>query len=178
MAADNPTLALLRDVSNTRAFAPGPVPADAEHAILEAARWSGSAHNYQPWHLVVVRDPATVARIAAASHHIAWMAGAPLLLVVVMANQHPEWDAYDEGRLTERAMLAAEALGLGAGMGWVHAGPERDTVHRIVGAPEGAMVRSVIAFGTPAPGAIRRPTDRKPLAEIASCDRVGAGGIA
>ena len=175
MTIENPTLAVLRNVSNTRDFAAAPVPDVTVSALLEAARWSGSSRNLQPWHLVVVRDRQRIKEIAAATDHISWMADAPLLLVVVMANQHPQFDCYDEGRMTERVLIAAKSLGLGAGMGWVPAGEGRDAVLRIVGAPAGAMVRTVIAVGTPVPGATHRPTNRKPLAEFASRERYGTG---
>jgi coenzyme F420-0:L-glutamate ligase/coenzyme F420-1:gamma-L-glutamate ligase len=34
--------------------------------ILEASRWAPSAHNAQPWHFIVIKDPATKHRLAEA----------------------------------------------------------------------------------------------------------------
>jgi 5,6-dimethylbenzimidazole synthase len=41
-----------------RAFAPGEVPREHYEHILEAARHAPSGANSQPWHFIVVRDPA------------------------------------------------------------------------------------------------------------------------
>ena len=42
-----------------------PVAAEDLAAVLEAARWSPSAHNMQNWEIVVVDDPAVLDKIAA-----------------------------------------------------------------------------------------------------------------
>ena len=47
----------LRTVRQIRQYAPGPVPDDVLAEILEAARWTGSSRNTQPWRFIVVEDP-------------------------------------------------------------------------------------------------------------------------
>ncbi len=64
MPSPTEPMALLRDERNVRHFAPDPVPDEAIAAILDVARWTGSAKNAQPWHFVVVRDRATIAALA------------------------------------------------------------------------------------------------------------------
>lgn len=46
--------AFLRSRRSVRRFLPQPVPADVVQRILETALWAPSAHNRQPWRLVVV----------------------------------------------------------------------------------------------------------------------------
>jgi nitroreductase len=82
-----------------------------------------------------------------------------------MRGDNPEWDAYDEGRAAERMLIAAGALGLGAGIGWVRAA-QRPAVAAFLGLIAPAFVRTIISLGHPteaarrlhsAPGAARRP---------------------
>ena len=47
---------LIRERRSTRRFRPDPVPDGYVDKILEAARWSMSGANSQPWEFVVVRD--------------------------------------------------------------------------------------------------------------------------
>jgi nitroreductase len=54
---------LLRRRRSVRDIAPDPVPADVIDAAIEAAGSAPSGANRQPWRFVVVRDPATKARI-------------------------------------------------------------------------------------------------------------------
>ena len=42
-------IALLRSLRAVRQFRPDPVPQEVVDAVLEVARWSGSASNHQPW---------------------------------------------------------------------------------------------------------------------------------
>lgn len=46
-----------------RRFKPDPVPDELIDKIIEAARWSPSGENEQPWRLIIVRDPETKAKI-------------------------------------------------------------------------------------------------------------------
>ena len=50
--------ALIRTRRSIRRYQPEPVPEEMLRRILEAAIWAPSAHNRQPWRLVVLTDPA------------------------------------------------------------------------------------------------------------------------
>jgi 5,6-dimethylbenzimidazole synthase len=54
---------VVRGRRTSRAFAPVDVPREHVEMILEAARHAPSGANSQPWHYVVVTDPAVKARI-------------------------------------------------------------------------------------------------------------------
>src|ERR687893_1424619 len=101
-----------------RQFRGDPVPQEVVDDILEVARLSGSASNRQPWEIVVVRERSTLDALAKVEGYAGHLRGAPLGIVLVMAGQRQEQEAYDEGRLCERIMLAAKAHGVGSSIGW------------------------------------------------------------
>ena len=97
------------------------------------------------------------------------MAGAAVAIAIAMPGDNPEWDAYDEGRAAERILVAAGALGLGAGIGWV-VGANRAEVAALLDLTPPAFVRTIISLGHPTEAA-RRPrsapgTARRPLADF------------
>jgi nitroreductase len=52
-------LALLKARRSVRAFRSDPIPDDAVDKIIEAARFSPSGGNSQPWEFIVIKDPET-----------------------------------------------------------------------------------------------------------------------
>jgi nitroreductase len=167
----------LRSLRQTRRFTDQPVPEDVVADLLEVARWSGSSKNSQPWHFIVVTDPETRKTLSESGEYAGFLAGAPLVIAIAMAGPSPRSESYDEGRVTERIMLAADAHGLGAGTGWFAPGAEgEDRVNGALGLPEGMSVRQAIGIGYPAPADQRARSvhgGRKPLEEIASRERFG-----
>lgn len=166
----------LRSLRAVRNFLPDPVPQEVMDDVLNVARWSGSASNKQPWEIIVIRDRETLDALAAVEGYAGHLAGAPLGIVLVMAGNRAEQEAYDEGRLSERIMLAAWAHGVGSSIGWI-VGSGRDAAKDLLGVPRGRMVRTAISFGYP-DDTVRRPRKgpgaaRKPLSEIVYEERYG-----
>lgn len=161
----------LRTLRQVRRFQPGAIPDDQLHAILNVARWSGSASNKQPWTLIVVRDPEMLKRLADASQTAKHVAGASAAIVIVLDGASKTTETYDEGRLTERVMLAAKVFGIGAGIGWVGDGDHARQVRDLLGIPAEKTVRSMISLGYPAEGAPSSHGGRKPFAEAVAYDR-------
>lgn len=120
--ADQPTaetvLTALRRTRQVRRFSAEPVAEADLQAILEVARWSGSSINRQPWSFIVVRRRADLERLAELAPYAKHVAGAAVAIAIAMGGDNPEWDAYDEGRVAERILIAAGALGYGAAIGW------------------------------------------------------------
>ena len=60
--ASNPeeVIALLRGLRAVRQFRPDAIPQEVVDAILDVARWSGSASNRQHWEFVVIRKKETL----------------------------------------------------------------------------------------------------------------------
>lgn len=160
---------VMRRLRAVRTFTDEPVADELLDEILAVARWTGSAQNLQPWRFVVIRESATLRRLGALMPNAPQVGRAPLAIAVVMPGERAVLHAYDEGRVTERILLAAAALGLGAAVGWVN--PEaREEAMALLGIPDDRMLRSVAAIGHPAPEASKprsRPgTARLPLDEL------------
>lgn len=165
-------LSFLRSLRAVREFRDEPVPREVVDDILEVARLSGSASNRQPWELVVIREQATLDALADVEGYADHLRGAALGIVPVMAGEREGQEAYDEGRLCERIMLAAWAHGVGSSIGWFVGGGVAG-VKEILGIPEGWRVKSAISLGYP-DGSARRGRGapaRKPLSEIVHEER-------
>ena len=166
-------IAFLRGLRAVRQLRPEPLPDEVLRNILEVARWSGSAGNRQPWEFVVIRDRNMLRRLstiegANAGHLASSGAG----IAIVIHPEVPDLDAYDEGRLAERILLAATAQGLGAAVGHF-TGPD-DTwaasaeAKRLLGIPAQFVLREIISIGYPAArvGGTPNPPGRKSLEQL------------
>ena len=168
---------MIRTVRQARQYSPDPVPADVLNTLLEVARWTGSSRNSQPWHFVVITDKEQLRRISQLRTPINWVADAPLGIAIVLDGENPAGEAYDEGRVTERILIAARSLGLGGGVAWYGDDAQQAEGKRILGIPAEKVARSVVIVGyatstkDPRPGA--RAGGRKELSEIVSYDRWG-----
>jgi nitroreductase len=130
-----------------RHFSGAPLPDETIHRILEAARWTGSAKNTQPWQFVVVRERQTLQALSTCGAYAGHLAGAALAVVVVTPPGYPLFDA---GRLAQNMMLAAWADGVGSCIASLH---EEGRVRALLGVPEGLQGHTAISFGYPLPDA-------------------------
>lgn len=166
----------LNSLRAVRQFRPEPLPQDVLDDILKVIRWSGSASNQQPWEVVVVREPETLKALAALEGYAQHLAGAAAAIVLVMAGEPDRHDqeTYDEGRLSERIMLAAKAYGVGSCIGWI-IGEGQAEAKSILGIPAQKFVRTSISLGYPDEEALRnRPKPargRKPVSEFVHRER-------
>ena len=166
---------LLR-VRQTRQFTPEP-PTDEEiAAIADAARWSGSSKNSQPWRFVIVRDREALKRIHVAGlPQTRSLATASVAIAIVLpVDDDAVSNAFDEGRAAERMLIAASFLGLGAGVAWAVPGI-RDLVGELLGLPGGWFVRTLVVVGRPTPEALA-PKAAPGQARLPREDMVFEGG--
>jgi nitroreductase len=159
---------LLR-VRQIREFTPEP-PTDAElRAITDAARWSGSSANGQPWRFITIRDRRVLEALHAAGlPQTRSLRTAPVAVAIVLPeDQHGLSHAYDEGRAAERMLIAANLVGLTGGIAWITS-KVRPIVADLLGLPDGRFVRTIVVIGHPtaaalapkaAPGQARRPRE-------------------
>ena len=160
-------LRALRRTRQVRQFSDEPIAEPDLQAILEVARWTGSSTNRQPWLFLILRNREDRVRLAELAPQARQVAGAAVAIAIVMGGDNPEWDAYDEGRVAERILVAAGALDLGAAIGWALPA-YRPGVAAFLGLDAPAFVRTIISLGHPteaarqpraAPGAARRPLE-------------------
>ncbi|MBD8062425.1 nitroreductase family protein [Oceanitalea stevensii] len=168
-------LATLRTLRQSRRFLPTPVARDDLDRILEVARWTGSAKNTQPWHLVVVTDSALNTELAGYGAFAGFLDGVAASIVVAVEGEGRSV-AYDDGRLAERVMLAAAALGIGSGTAWFSSPAGRQQVRELLGLPGHLEPWSAIGLGYTDTGqaqATPQMSGRKPLEEMTSWNRYG-----
>ncbi|WP_413450089.1 nitroreductase family protein [Georgenia phoenicis] len=168
-------LATVRNLRQSRRFLPMPVAQADIERLLEVARWTGSAKNSQPWHLVVVTDSAVNAELAQCGAFTGFLDGVAASIVVAVAGEGRSV-AYDDGRLAERVMLAASALGIGSGTAWFSSAEARQRVRELLGIRDGLEPWSAIGLGytdTSQAQATPQMSGRKPLEEISSWNRYG-----
>lgn len=167
----------IRKVRQARLFEARPVPDDVLATLLEVARWTGSGRNSQPWEFVVVTDAEQLRRVSELRAPINWLADAPLGIAIVLRGESDISEAYDEGRLSERLLIAARLLGLGGGVAWYGDAAQQAAGKAILGIPADKVSRQVVAIGYPTTLKDHRPNanfgGRKPLTELVSYDRYG-----
>jgi nitroreductase len=152
---------LLR-VRQVRQFTDEPVDRTALDALADAARWSGSSKNSQPWRFIVITERDTIQRLADSDMpHTRSLQTAAAAIAITLAELPGRKisHAYDEGRAAERILVAASLLGLGAGIAWI-SGDGRRIAGELLGLPEDRFVRTIVAVGHPTEAARRPKTER------------------
>lgn len=146
---------LLR-VRQIREFTPEAPTDDELAAIVDAARWTGSGGNEQPWRFVVIRDPETISSLHAAGiPQTRTLRTAPATIAIVLpADDSGISRAYDEGRAAERILVAANLLGLVAGIAWIRK-DVAPLASELLALPPDRFVRTVMAIGHPTEAALR-----------------------
>jgi nitroreductase len=177
-------IALLRSLRAVRRYAERPLSDDVLLSILDAARWTGSAKNTQPWELVVVQDRATLAELATCGPFAGHLAGAAAAIVLIMQDGSQR---FDEGRLAQTLMLAAWAHGVGSCIGSLYPDDNTRRARALLGVPDQRWLRTSIAFGYPADERALRisaelasagapiglPIGRRALDDLVSWERYG-----
>ncbi len=152
---------LLR-VRQTRDFTDARIDPAALDAVADAARWSGSSQNKQPWRFIVVQDPETLRGLGeAGGSSTRSLLSAPAAIAITMPDdpKRAVSRAYDEGRAAERILVAASLLGLAAGIAW-YGQDARPRVAELLGLPEDRSVRTIVAIGHPSEQGRRRKSPR------------------
>src|SRR5699024_9144235 len=91
-------------------------------------------------------DRETNATLAGLGAFTAFLEGVAASIVVAVEGEGRSV-AYDDGRLQERVMLAAAALGIGSGTAWFSTGEARQQVRDLLGIPGTLEPWSAIGLG-------------------------------
>ena len=139
-------LECLRGRRTVRRFKPAQVPEAVVTRILKVARWAPSSRNQQPWHLVVIRDRATLSTIGSIASTGRFLAEAPVAIAVVMDNaDSPELDA---GRALQQMEIMAWSEGLGTCFVTLTEN-ESERILELLGIPSGMDLITVLPFDLP-----------------------------
>jgi nitroreductase len=197
--ADRLTMPLGEAIFSLRAIRrlkPDPIPDADLRDILEAAIRAPNGGNAQPWHFIVVKDPAVRAELATL-YHEAWWAkrrdagirrpedvprnyrmsmrladefGQVPVVILVCATGKGAGPAGSVIPAVQNLLLAARALGVGGTITTLHPVVE-ERVHKLFDIPSTAQVVYCIPLGYPR-GRFG-PNQRKPLTEVCSYDHWG-----
>lgn len=179
MSSTSPTGAVeqMTRVRQARQYLPKEIPDDILAQLLEVARWTGSSRNTQPWHFIVVTNKEQLVALSQVRTAINWVAEAPLAIAIVLDGGSTVSEAYDEGRVTERLLVAARLLGLGGGTAWYGDASQQERGREILGIPAERTARSLVVLGYPKSVKDPRPnpaaSGRLPLAELVSYGTLG-----
>ncbi|MBA3276257.1 MAG: nitroreductase family protein [Chloroflexia bacterium] len=172
-------VAQMKQVRQARLYEDRPVFDDVLHNLLEVAQWTGSSRNTQPWHFVVVNHEEQLKAISEIRTPINWVADAPLAIAIVLNGKSDISEAYDEGRVTERLLVAARLLGLGGGTAWFGDEGQQARGKEVIGVPAEMTARSVVVLGYPRQFKDHRPNPaqpgRRPLNDLVSYGTFGTG---
>jgi nitroreductase len=135
----------IRTLRSVRQFAERPISDEVLQRILQAGRWSGSAKNMQPWHMIVVRDRETLTRLAACGTFAGHLRGAMLGIAIVIEPTATRAE-FDAGRMAQNMQLAAWADGVGSCIAAMY---EEEKAKSILGVPQEMAMNYVISFGYP-----------------------------
>ena len=158
---------LIRVRRSLRGYKPDPVAEDVLHRVLGAGRIAPTAANLQPFHLIVVAEPETRARMKAV-YARDWFHTAPIILVgcVEAEMAWQRGDGFNSAEMDlaivmDHIILAATEEGLGTC--WICAFDEAKAKD-ILGIPAEVRVLAMTPLGYP--DAQPRPFARKPLADL------------
>ncbi|HHW00892.1 MAG TPA: nitroreductase [Clostridiaceae bacterium] len=151
------------------------VPVEKEKIlqVIEAARISPSAVNFQPWHFIVVTTEEMKSRIAE-TYPRDWFRKAPAV-IVVCGDHSSSWKRkdgkdhcdIDVAIAVDHMTLAAADMGLGTC--WVCAF-DAEKCHQILELPENLEVIALMPIGYPADDEVPQKK-RKSINEIISWER-------
>lgn len=133
-----------------------------EH-ILEAARWTGSAKNNQPWQFIIVHDRQMLKALALCGAYASHLGGAALAIVLATP---PGFALFDAGRAAQNMMLTAWIDGVGS---CIASFQEEAKVRVLLSIPAGFQAHTAISFGYPqadAPHTIEGQPAKNVLASV------------
>src|SRR2546428_498149 len=117
-------IGLLKSLRAVRQFADRPLSTEAVRDIQEVIRWSGSASNRQEFEVLWIEDRAILRRLSELKGYAKHLGGAAAGAVIVSGitpssaattrMNSDELNAFDEGRISERAPPAARINGIAA----------------------------------------------------------------
>jgi nitroreductase len=135
----------LKKRRSTRSFSDKPVSRQTLEELIDAARFSPTARNIQPWEFVVITNKDMLSKIAGFTDNGRFIGEAGACVAVFCADT--KYYLEDGCAATQTIMVAACALGLDSC--WV-AGDKKEyaaSVSRLLAAPQGVRLVSLIAIG-------------------------------
>jgi nitroreductase len=136
--------------------------------ILDAGRRAASGSNRQPIEFIVIRDQATLKKLAAAQDCIADVS---LAIAIAADPERSEWWVEDVAAATENMLLAITALGYGSV--WIEGTLRRaeDQHKQTLGLPAHMRLGVVLPIGKPTQPVAQ--AQKRPLNDMVHWERLG-----
>lgn len=162
----------IRRRRSIRAYADKPVEEEKLRAVLEAGRLAPSARNLQEWRYVIVRDPATRAKLADAANGQEFVGEAPVVIVACAETDAHRMACGEMSYPIDIAIsldhMSLKAVEEGLGTCWIGAFSQA-AVKKLLGIPDEIRVVEIMPLGYPASQPAARP--RLALDEIVMYDK-------
>jgi nitroreductase len=151
----------LKTRRSVRAYTGEPVSREVIEDIIDCGRLAATANNIQPWEFVVVTERPMLRAIAEVAEFGRFIAQAAACVVVLC--KETKYYLEDGSNASQNILVAARAHGLGSC--WVAGDkkPYAEKIRKMVGAPEGYKLISLLAIGHPAE---QPPKDKRPLSGV------------
>lgn len=142
---------IIKGRRSVRQYTGEPVSEKEVILLLEAAMNAPSAGNEQAWSFIVLRDAAVRTAVADINRNAAYIAGAPVGILVCADLSREKYEGYhvhDCSAATLNILLAAHSMGLGAV--WCTVFPDGiEPVRKLLNLPEKIIPFSIIPIGHP-----------------------------
>ncbi len=151
---DRKALSLLLDRRSIRKYTGEKIDRELLIGLVEAGMYAPSAHNQQPWHFIIMDDPAIFQRIQEFHPYSRMLKRAAAVILVAADLRHLKSEVFwpqDLAAATENILLAANALELGGV--WLGVYPKTDLMgglRELCCLPEYILPFSLISLGYPA----------------------------
>ncbi len=143
-------LNIIKTRRSIRRYKSQDVPEDHFDRILEAARWSPSAINKQPWRFIVIRDKETKKKLGNYAKFYflinRFISDAPVIIVVCVEDKAYKWALLDCAMASQNIMLEAHSLGLGSCFIGVF---DEHKIKQILRLPDKMGIIALITIGYP-----------------------------
>ncbi|MBK9125040.1 MAG: nitroreductase family protein [Chloroflexi bacterium] len=175
---------------SSRAFSDDPVAPELVTSLLEAARWSASSFNEQPWRFIVATrdDPDEHARLVAcfSTSNQRWVPRAWVVMIALAVDTYGvdgsknRMAQYDVGQAVQNMVVQASAHGLNVRQA---AGIDVARIREEYAVPDGVTILCGVMVGYPGdpdtlvdplPERERQPRTRRALSDIVFGGRYGA----
>lgn len=170
---DTSILKLLRKRRSIRQYAGQPIEAGKIDALIEAAVRTPTSRGRNPWEFIFVTDPELLKQLATAKEHgSAFLAGAPLAVVVAADTTKSDVWTEDCSIAAMVMQLAAEELGLGSCWTQIrlrahNADRSADTfLKELLGLPATHAVECIVGIGYPAERKTGHTTESLPFGQV------------
>lgn len=134
-------------------FVPTELMKEHYEALIQAARWSPSCYNDQPWNFIFCdryRNPEAYELVKNSVYGQDWVENVPLFVIAIVRptfqynQKENEWALYDTGAAAMSMSLQASEMGL---MAHQIGGFDKEEIQQLFNLPEGYQPVTIIAIG-------------------------------